>query len=120
MNNMIGERLKKARLDAKLTQETLGMMVGVSSSAISQYENEERSPSLDVFLRIIDILHVTPEYVLGRDLSVTSDNSDYVIHLAKEDSKIINEIKKYNSLYRKLVMETEKVVSAWNKRIGKS
>lgn len=117
---MIGERLKKARLDARLTQETLGTLVGVSSSAISQYENGERSPSLDVFLRIIDILHITPEYVLGRDISVTSDNTDYVIHLSKEDIKIINEIKKYNGLYRKLAKETEKVVFAWNKRIGKS
>lgn len=120
MNNMIGERLKRARLDAGLTQEALAARLDLSSAAISQYENGDRSPSLDVFLRIIDILHVTPEYILGRDINVTSDNTDYVIRLSKEDIKIINEIKKYNTLYRKLALETEKVVALWNKRIGRS
>jgi len=115
---MIGERLRKARIDAGLTQETLAIYLGISASAISQFENGKKSPRLNVFLKIVDILQVAPEYILGRDTCVTCDDTDYIIRLSKDDLRIISEIKKYGNLYQKLASNPKNVVFAWNKRIN--
>lgn len=115
---MIGEKLKRARIEANLTQETLAAYLNITASAISQYENEKKFPRLNVFLKMIDILHVSPEYILGRDTSVACDDTDYIIKLSKEDLQIISEIKKYKNLYSKLSNNPKGVVSAWNKRIS--
>jgi len=115
---MIGERLKKARIAAGLTQETLAVYLGISASAISQFENGKKSPRLNMFLKIVNILHVSPEYILGYDVCVTCDDTDYIIRLSKDDLRIISEIKKYGNLYQKLVSNPENVVLAWNKRIN--
>lgn len=115
---MIGERLRQARCDAGLTQKELSIYLGVSAPAISQFETGKKSPRLNVFLKMIDILHVSPEYILGRDVCVTCNDTDYIIRLSKDDLKIISEIKKYENLYKKLVSNTESVISVWNKRIN--
>lgn len=115
---MIGERIKKARLNAGLTQEVLAAYLNVSAAAISQYETGKKFPRLNVFLKMTDILHVSPEYILGRDVCVASSDSSYIIRLSKEDLEIISEIKKYAGLYRKLVDNPKGVVLAWNKRIS--
>ncbi len=115
---MIGERLKRARIDAGLSQRNLAVCLSITPSAISQYENGKKFPRLNVFLKMIDILHVSPEYILGRDVSVACDDTEYIIRLSKEDLKILSEIKKYNNLYSKLSSNPKSVVSAWNKRIN--
>lgn len=115
---MIGERLRKARLDIGLTQKALAIELKISAAAISQYESGKKFPRLNVFLRMVDILHVSPEYILGRDISVASNDTDYIVRLSKEDLNIINEIKKYTNLYHKLSVDTKNVILAWNKRIS--
>ena len=38
-SNSLGETIKKARLAKKLTQEELGVLLGVEKSAVAKYEN---------------------------------------------------------------------------------
>ena len=59
-----GERLKKLRLQEKLTQQQLADRVGVTKSVISYYELQERSPSPEILIRLAHIFHVTTEYQL--------------------------------------------------------
>lgn len=115
---MIGERLRKARQELGWSQQALAKELGISAPAISQYENEERVPSVEVLIQLSDALHVSSDYILGRDLMVKSDNTPYTIYLSASDLKIIQEIKKYHTLYKRLVLETERQVSAWNKRVN--
>lgn len=117
-DNMIGERLKNARLALDLTQEALAAEVGVTAPAISQYENEERLPSLDVFLRMVDILHIAPEWALGRDTGVVSDNTEYVVRVAAEELAFIKEIQKYQSLHKAICSERmPDIVASWSKKV---
>lgn len=89
MNDMIGERLKQARLAAGITQKVVGLEVGVTASQISQIEKGKKFPSLDVFLKMADLFNVAPEYILGRDTGVTSDNTDYIVHIATFETPIL-------------------------------
>jgi len=115
---MIGERLKKARLKLGLTQENLANYLNISAAAISQYENGKKFPRLNVFLKMTDVLCVSPEYILGRDVCVACDDTNYIIRLSKEDLQILSEIKKYNNLYSRLSSNPKGVVLAWSKRIN--
>lgn len=62
-----GEKLKKVRERKNLTLKSLSQAVGVSTSLLSQIENNKVSPSIDTLLAITDELDIDPEYVF-RDL----------------------------------------------------
>ena len=53
-------RLRQAREQSGLTQQDLAEKLGVTKSAIGNYENGVSSPKWDVLLKIFDILQVEP------------------------------------------------------------
>lgn len=55
-NEKIGERIKKLRTGAHLTQEELAKAVGVDRSTIAQYENGSRRPRDNIKAKIADVL----------------------------------------------------------------
>lgn len=118
MNDMIGERLKQARLAAGITQKVVGLEVGVTASQISQIEKGKKFPSLDVFLKMADLFNVAPEYILGRDTGVTSDNTEYIVHIASKDLEILSTIKEYENLYKLLSSDRmQDVIASWSRRL---
>lgn len=60
----IGARLKEARNLRKLTQEQLAEMVNIGTTYVSDIERGAKFPSLSLFVRIIDALDVSADYVL--------------------------------------------------------
>lgn len=48
----IGEKIKKARTDAKMTQKELAEKCGMADSAIRKYESGKVTPKLDTIARI--------------------------------------------------------------------
>ena len=51
----IGKRLREAREKAGFTQEELGKMIGVTGSAITNYEKETSHPKEPIMLSLIHI-----------------------------------------------------------------
>lgn len=97
---IIGERLKEARLNMKISQEKLGEMLGVSKVSICGYENGTRTPNMKNFLRLIEILDMDVKYVLGLDIKVINeDNEIYPVKMSTCDIEIIEAIKKNRELY---------------------
>ena len=76
------------REKAGLTQEQLAMQIGLSKSAISQYENQERIPSPIVVIKIASIFHVSTDYLFGIDKVERADLSG----LTEDDIEIIEQI----------------------------
>lgn len=62
-----GERLKKLRIENKMTQKHLADRVGLAISAISSYESGNRFPTYDVMIMFARIFHVSTDYLLGMD-----------------------------------------------------
>lgn len=83
-----GERLKELRKKAGLTQSQLGERVGLTKSVISFYEQQERSPSPAVIVRLSEIFHVSTDYLLGVERGRTLDISD----LTKEQAEILEDL----------------------------
>lgn len=63
---MLGDRLKKARKSADLTQELLAKKVNTTKGTISNYENGHSTPSNEMLVLLADSLNTTTDYLLGR------------------------------------------------------
>jgi transcriptional regulator with XRE-family HTH domain len=61
----LSANVKKARKNLGLTQQDVAQAAEVSPSYISQVESGKRVPSLEVLLRISDILNVSLPQILG-------------------------------------------------------
>jgi transcriptional regulator with XRE-family HTH domain len=55
---MLGDEIRKARLAAKLTQEQLAFEADISRNYVSLLELNQKSPTVDVLLRIARALGI--------------------------------------------------------------
>ncbi len=65
MGKFISERLRKAREDAGMTQESFARSIGLSSEFISLLESGKRAPSLDTLSRVSSFFGRDPSFFLG-------------------------------------------------------
>lgn len=72
---MFSETLKKLRLSHNLNQVQLAQKLNVSKQAISNWENNNIQPSIDILIKIADIFSVSTDYLLGRDQQTSLDVS---------------------------------------------
>lgn len=64
MNMTFGEKLKNARLNAKLSQEELATKISVSRSAIAKWETDKGMPDVANLKAIAFALNVSIDYLL--------------------------------------------------------
>ncbi len=69
------ENLKSLRTKKGLSQTQLATKLWLNKSIISAYENEQRSPSLDVLIKLSYEFNVSMEYLLGIERDKTLDIS---------------------------------------------
>ena len=60
----MGNRLKKARIKRKLTQDQVANALEVHRTTVGKYENDESEPSLDKFAKMVDLYHADANYIL--------------------------------------------------------
>ena len=114
---LMGSRIRKEREKLHLSQEQLGDMIGVSKVSICGYEQENRIPSLPVFLDLAEVLKVDTNYLLGHDVTAISEDAEMVVKLCREDLKIINEIKKNRKLYNALLEDSPRTIKLINRKL---
>ena len=68
-----GKTLKNLRLQAGMTQKQLADKMGLTKAVISYYELQERYPSPDVLIKLSSIFHVSTDYLLGLEHTITVD-----------------------------------------------
>lgn len=62
----LGQRLKYLRMQKNMTQERLAEVIGISRSALSMYELDEREPDIETIIKFADFFQVSTDYLLGR------------------------------------------------------
>ena len=60
------KRLKEIRTQRKMTQHDISEKTGIPSTSISHIEAGSRKPSLENFYKLIVVLNVSADYLLGR------------------------------------------------------
>ena len=69
---MLGEKIKELRLSFSLSQVELGNKIGVSKQCISNWENENIVPSIEMLIKLANTFNVSTDYLLELN------KSDYV------------------------------------------
>lgn len=85
---LLGEKLKKLRIDRKLNQSHLAEMMGLATSAISSYESCSRRPSYEILIKYARIFHVSTDYLLGIERQNYLDISD----LGSKEKEIVIQV----------------------------
>ncbi|MBR2734576.1 MAG: helix-turn-helix transcriptional regulator [Clostridia bacterium] len=90
---MLGERIKLLRKANKLNQVELGNKLEVTKQTVSNWENENILPSVDMLIKICEFFNVSTDYILGLDdktyIEVTGLSVETLAHI----QQIINDIR---------------------------
>lgn len=94
MNN-----IKRARMEKGLSVKEVAALVGVSSSAVSQWESGAKSPRSDKIFALADALGVSADYVLGE-----KENDPVHIDMDRVDNALLKEIQDITPAERKQLL----------------
>ncbi|MBR1392685.1 MAG: helix-turn-helix transcriptional regulator [Ruminococcus sp.] len=82
---MFSERIHELRKSLGINQVEFGRRLHVSKQCISNWENSNIQPSIDMLIRIAKTFSVSTDYLLGLDnqrtLDVTGLTSEQILHL---------------------------------------
>lgn len=73
---MLGERIKRLRTGARMTQGELAKRLEVSASAVGMYEQGRREPPYEVLLKIGELFGVSADWLLAREEAVPVQSDD--------------------------------------------
>ena len=76
---MLKDNIKKARLDAGLTQLEVAEKLGVAQAQYARWENGGRNPKDDTVEKLAEILNTSFEILKGRD-----DGLEEIVSLLKQ------------------------------------
>ena len=106
---LLGKRIKELRKEKGLTQQELGDLINVTKVSICCYENETRVPTLETLIALAKVFKMDINYFLGNDYEIVADSDQaYSISVAKEELEFIKEIRKYNSLYSRIISDPKR------------
>ncbi len=90
---MLNERIKQLRTDRGYSQVDLAKKLNVSKQSVSNWENDNIQPSIEMLLKISRLFSVTTDYLLGEDsrqfLEVSGLNPKHMAHI----QQIIDDLK---------------------------
>ena len=103
-------RLIKIRREKKLSQQALADLIGVSRSALAQWETDMSRPSLDNLRKIAEILDISFEWLAtGRGNQYITVSNDEI-----SDDELDNEINRMllrlNTRHKKALLDVIKVM----------
>ena len=87
MINGLGEKLKTQRQLLKLSQREVANVIGVSPAVVSNYENGDRSPSIETLMSLASLYKCSTDYLLGIS---SSNNLNYAdISMLSNEQKLL-------------------------------
>ena len=82
---MLNEKIKKLRLSYRLAQVELAKELGVSKQCVSNWENDNIQPSIEMLKKLAGVFSVSTDYLLGLEAGACLDVSGlpalFVTHL---------------------------------------
>ncbi|MFC4598016.1 helix-turn-helix domain-containing protein [Cohnella hongkongensis] len=61
----MGDRLRELRLQRKISQEEVARHIGITRSAYSHYEINNRQPVYDTLIKLASFFDVSLDYIIG-------------------------------------------------------
>ena len=93
---MLNENIKRLRMARGLNQVEFARVMGVSKQCVSNWENDNVVPSIDMLCKIADFFGVGTDFLLGRSerrvIEVSNLTEEQIDHIAI----IVSDLQKAN------------------------
>lgn len=89
----LGSRLKEARIMQNLSRADLAKAVGVTPSAIGNYELEISSPKPEIMIKLVNVLRIDANYLYQDDVlshvseDLTMDELNFIFAYRNSDER---------------------------------
>ena len=83
----INSRIKERREELEMSRQELADKIGVTPSAIANYENGVSSPKIELLYKLFDVLECDANYLYQDEMKNFTDNNE--VKLSKDEMKII-------------------------------
>lgn len=95
---MLGEQIKKLRIARNMNQTEFGKAFGVSKQTISNWENDNIMPSVEMLVRLAKYFECSTDFLLGLDEGRRDilEVSDLTIDQAAHIQRVINDLRILN------------------------
>ena len=82
---MLNERIKQLRQSFNMNQVELAKNIGVSKQCISNWENDNIQPSIEMLIKLSEFFKVSCDYLLGMEhqkmIDVSGLNETEIAHI---------------------------------------
>ena len=90
---MLNIRIKELRTSHGLTQVEFAKQLAVSKQAVSNWENNNIQPSIDMLLKIADFFGVSTDFLLGRSNTCTLNVNGLSLEAIAHIQMLISDIR---------------------------
>ena len=94
----LNENIKRLRTQRGLNQVELSKKMNVSKQCVSNWENDNVLPSIEMLIRIADFFFVTTDYLLGREIKSVIDTDGLTEEQVTHLQLLITDLKKVNQV----------------------
>lgn len=88
---MLGQRINELRLANGWNQVQLAAKLNISKQTVSNWENDNIQPSVEMLVRIAKVFHVTTDYLLGLESVPRLETEGLPIHFVAHLSQLIDD-----------------------------
>lgn len=99
----IGDRIREARKNKKLTQEQLGKIIGVAKSTVAGYEGGTSSPDVSKINAMIKALDVDANFLYQDEIDISMYSSSPINHTTDESKQIEQKYNLLDEKYKKFI-----------------
>lgn len=91
---LFGDRLRKLREDAGMTQAQLGNLIGVSDRVVGYYESNDRFPKkAEILQKISDVFKVSTDSLIGsEDTFIKNAGDKFGYRGKKQAQEVLNDV----------------------------
>ncbi|MBQ8879293.1 MAG: helix-turn-helix transcriptional regulator [Clostridia bacterium] len=102
MYKSLNENIKALRLELGISQVDVARKLCVSKQCVSNWENDNVLPSIEMLIKLADLFGVTTDYLLGRESNTYLDASGLTLSQYTHISELVKELSALN-LSKKMI-----------------
>ena len=90
---MLNQRIKELRISHGMNQVNLAQKLSVTKQTVSNWENNNIQPSIDMLVKIADFFSVTTDYLLDRNAKATICVDGLTVNEIAHIEQLINDLR---------------------------
>lgn len=98
----VGTRIKEIRMSKKMTQQDFANLLFVTDKTISSWESNRTEPSIDLIVKISEVLDCSPSYLIYGDVNKSDIETEIKIKLSEKEYKYIENTMNSNANFIKM------------------